>query len=108
MRGRAFVVAVGAITLALAVVARADGVVSASPPDVEAFGDARFFGATNSVSFNRPIVGIAGTRSSRGYWETATDGGVFAFGDARFHGSMGGTHLNEPVVGIAASPTGRG
>jgi hypothetical protein len=44
----------------------------------------------------------------RGYWEVASDGGLFAFGDAGFFGSMGGQHLNQPVVGIAATPDGRG
>ena len=77
-------------------------------PDVESFGDAMFFGSTSSVTFNQPIVGVAGTKSTRGYWEVASDGGVFAFGDAKFFGSMGGTHLNQPVVGIAGTPTGNG
>jgi hypothetical protein len=35
-------------------------------------------------------VGIAATADGGGYWEVASDGGVFAFGDAAFHGSMGG------------------
>jgi hypothetical protein len=37
-----------------------------------------------------------------GYWEVASDGGIFTFGNAGFFGSMGGTHLNAPVVGMAA------
>ena len=44
----------------------------------------------------------------KGYWEVASDGGVFAFGDAAFYGSMGGNHLDEPIVGIAATPDGKG
>jgi lysophospholipase L1-like esterase len=44
----------------------------------------------------------------QGYWEVATDGGVFAFGNAPFEGSMGGTKLSAPVVGIAPTPDGRG
>ncbi|MHB8219450.1 MAG: hypothetical protein ACYDHU_03900 [Acidimicrobiales bacterium] len=43
-----------------------------------------------------------------GYWDVASDGGIFAFGSATFYGSMGGRHLNAPVVGIAAAPTGKG
>ncbi|MHB8220955.1 MAG: right-handed parallel beta-helix repeat-containing protein, partial [Acidimicrobiales bacterium] len=35
-----------------------------------------------------------------GYWEVASDGGVFNFGTAGFYGSMGGKALNAPVVGI--------
>ena len=76
--------------------------------DVRAFGDAQLYGSTNLVAGNHPIVGIARTKSSHGYWEAAVDGGVFGFGDAHFYGSMGGTHLNQPVVGIAATPTGKG
>ncbi|MFC4068178.1 glycoside hydrolase family 19 protein [Actinoplanes subglobosus] len=56
----------------------------------------------------KPPVGIATTKSGRGYWVAAADGGVFSFGDARFHGSMGGKTLNAPVVAIAATATGLG
>jgi hypothetical protein len=48
-----------------------------------------------------PVVGIASTPDGRGYWEVASDGGVFAFGDAQFYGSMGARPLAKPVVGIA-------
>jgi len=44
----------------------------------------------------------------RGYWLTASDGGIFTFGDAQFYGSTGGIHLNQPIVGMAATPDGRG
>jgi hypothetical protein len=57
---------------------------------------------------NQPIVGMAATTSGQGYWNVASDGGLFAFGDAAFFGSMGGRPLNQPVVGMAATPTGRG
>ena len=43
-----------------------------------------------------------------GYWEVASDGGIFSFGDAAFHGSTGGLHLNKPIVGMAATPDGGG
>jgi ribosomal protein L24E len=43
-----------------------------------------------------------------GYWEVASDGGIFAFGGAGFYGSMGGRHLNQPIVGIASTPNGKG
>ncbi len=43
-----------------------------------------------------------------GYWEVASDGGIFSFGSAHFGGSMGGTHLNRPVVGMASTPDGGG
>ena len=51
---------------------------------------------------------MAATPDGRGYWEVASDGGVFSFGDAGFHGSMGGKPLNKPVVGMAATPDGLG
>ena len=51
---------------------------------------------------------MAATRTGRGYWLVASDGGIFSFGDARFHGSTGATPLNQPIVGIAATPTGHG
>jgi hypothetical protein len=57
---------------------------------------------------NRPIVGMAATPDGRGYWNVATDGGIFSFGDAAFYGSTGSLVLNKPVVGMAATPDGRG
>jgi len=51
---------------------------------------------------------MAATPTGGGYWEVASDGGIFSFGNARFYGSMGGTPLNRPVVGMAATPTGGG
>ena len=55
-----------------------------------------------------PVVGMAATPTGRGYWNVATDGGIFAFGDAAFHGSMGGQTLNRPIVGMASTPSGQG
>ena len=43
-----------------------------------------------------------------GYWEVASDGGIFNYGGATFHGSMGGKPLASPVVGIAPTPDGGG
>jgi ribosomal protein L24E len=43
-----------------------------------------------------------------GYWEVASDGGVFTFGDAGYFGSTGGMSLNQPIVGMAPAPDGRG
>ncbi len=57
---------------------------------------------------NQPINGMALTGDGKGYWEVASDGGLFAFGDAGFHGSMGGQPLNRPVVGMATTPDGKG
>ncbi len=57
---------------------------------------------------NRPIVGMAATGDAKGYWNVATDGGIFSFGDASFHGSTGNLRLNRPIVGMAATPDGGG
>jgi ribosomal protein L24E len=55
-----------------------------------------------------PMVGVAATPTGNGYWEVASDGGIFTFGDAGFYGSMGGKPLDKPIVGIATTPNGRG
>ncbi len=57
---------------------------------------------------NKPVVGMAATPDGGGYWEVASDGGIFSFGDAQFYGSTGDIHLNQPIVGMAATPDGRG
>jgi hypothetical protein len=44
----------------------------------------------------------------QGYWETASDGGIFSFGHAGFYGSTGSMALNRPIVGMAATPDGSG
>jgi len=52
--------------------------------------------------------GLPGPPSPRpptpGYWEVASDGGVFAFGSAGFFGSTGALRLARPVVGMASTP----
>jgi hypothetical protein len=55
-----------------------------------------------------PVVGLAVSADAQGYWEVASDGGIFAFGDAGFEGSMSGQHLNARVVGMAATPDAKG
>jgi hypothetical protein len=57
---------------------------------------------------NQPIVGMASTSNGGGYWNVASDGGLFAFGNAGFYGSMGGQPLNRPIVGMASTRDGRG
>jgi hypothetical protein len=39
-----------------------------------------------------------------GYWEVATDGGLFSYGDAGFFGSTGDMTLNKPIVGMTPTP----
>jgi hypothetical protein len=57
---------------------------------------------------NQPIVGMASTANGGGYWNVASDGGLFAFGNAGFYGSMGGHPLNRTIVGMASTRDGRG
>jgi hypothetical protein len=47
-------------------------------------------------------VGISSDYATGGYWEVASDGGIFAFG-APFFGSTGNIFLNQPVNGMAAT-----
>jgi hypothetical protein len=46
--------------------------------------------------------------SAPGYWEVASDGGIFSYGGAQFYGSTGGLHLNAPIIGMASTPDAAG
>ncbi len=81
----------------------ADGGIFSFPQDGRPF-----CGSTGGMALNAPIVGMAMSPGTGGYWEVASDGGIFAYGAAGFYGSMGGTHLNAPIVGMAATPDGGG
>jgi hypothetical protein len=63
---------------------------------------------TVTMHLNAPMVGMAATSDSRGYWTVGADGGIFSFGDAHFYGSMGGKHLNAPMVAMSAGPASGG
>ncbi len=65
-------------------------------------------GVAGAATLNHPVVGVVATPDGKGYWEVASDGGIFALGDAAFEGSMGGQPLDAPVVGMAATPDGNG
>ncbi len=38
-----------------------------------------------------------------GYWQVASDGGIFNYGSAGFYGSAGSLTLNQPIVGMATT-----
>ena len=64
--------------------------------------------AAASATFRPAFVGMASTPSGNGYWEVASDGGVFTLGRAGFYGSMGGKSLHAPIVGMVATTDGGG
>jgi surface antigen len=105
-------VAAGAISLAVLapvpLAPRAGAVPTGAIEGVHNFGDAGFFGTTTGRVLNAPLVGMAPTRTGRGYWLIGRDGGVYTFGDARFFGSTGNLVLRQPIVGMAATPSGHG
>ena len=84
-------------TSVVAVCAMATGLLSALPAS-----------RAMALVVAHPIVGMASTQDGGGYWEVASDGGIFAFGDAGFYGSEGGHHLDDPIVGLASTPDGGG
>jgi hypothetical protein len=73
-----------------------------------AFGDARFYGSTGSLTLNRPIVGMQAAANGNGYWLVGSDGGIFSFGDAPFHGSLGGDPPGSPIASMTTTPDGGG
>jgi hypothetical protein len=75
---------------------------------VTGFGAASGRASLSLPHMTAPLVGVASTPDSKGFWAVASDGGVFAGGTARFAGSLGGVRLNRPVVGISPTPSGRG
>ena len=63
---------------------------------------------TSPATLDATVVAMAADAGGSGYWEAASDGGLFAAGSAAYDGSMGGHPLHAPVVGMAATPTGKG
>ena len=90
------------LTLAAALVARQDW--PAARAELErALADLdKNLGTAANLPLTRPINAMASTPNGKGYWLTASDGGVFAYGTAGFLGSTGGMPLNKPVVGMVA------
>ena len=52
--------------------------------------------AGGTAIYNTPTPGS-------GYWQVASDGGVFNYGNAGFYGSAGSLKLNQPVVGMTTT-----
>ncbi len=52
---------------------------------------------------------LIGVSSGDGYWQVASDGGVFSYGTARFFGSLPGLGVKvDNIIGMARTPTDRG
>jgi hypothetical protein len=64
--------------------------------------------APAAVEYSPFWVGMAPTKSGKGYWLAGRDGSVHSFGDAGFSGSLSGKPLSQPIVGMAADPDGQG
>jgi uncharacterized protein YkwD len=71
-------------------------------------GAATYRGSAAATTVTHPIVDIASTPSSRGYWLVGSNGGIYSYGDAAYYGSTGNRRLTQPVVGMASTRTGRG
>jgi hypothetical protein len=71
------------------------------------FGTARHAG-DRAGQTGSPVVGLAPSRDSHGYWLATADGGVYSFGTALFGGSLAGQRLDEPVVSIDGAAFGPG
>ncbi len=63
--------------------------------------------AADTVSLHAVPFGIQGANGGSGYYEVASDGGIFSYGKASFFGSRS-SHLNRPVVGMATTPDSEG
>jgi hypothetical protein len=96
------------IGLLLAGVAPAGAATDPNANTVLAFGGAAQLGPNPGLNLNAGLIDLAATRSGKGYWAVASDGGVFSYGDAKFYGSTGGMTLVQPVVGMASTRTSRG
>jgi hypothetical protein len=72
------------------------GVTCSAQTQCFAVGGASTTGASQTLIESAPV-------QASGYYEVASDGGLFAYG-APFYGSMGGKPLNKPIVGMAGDP----
>jgi len=55
----------------------------------------------NGLTGTVELVLTVNPRAGPGYWEVASDGGIFTFGGTQFYGSTGSLPLNRPIVGMA-------
>jgi hypothetical protein len=62
------------------------------------------------VALNKPASAVVATKSGKGYWIVAQDGGVFNYGDAGFFKSLPelGITPNAPIVSMTPTATEQG
>jgi len=64
-----------------------------------------------AIGSSQPTAALTTTTCSTrsgGYWQVASDGGVFAFGGAGFYGSAANIKLNSPIVGLVPTSDAKG
>ena len=67
--------------------------------------DSFTFKANDGTADSNTATVTINLQAGQGYWQVASDGGIFTFGNAGFFGSTGGQLLDQPVVGMAPTPT---
>lgn len=73
------------------------------------FGAAASRTTTFTVAMLPTAADVIPTSTGGGYWQVASDGGVFSYGDARFHGSVPGLGVRvDNIMGMARTPTDNG
>ncbi|WP_425433610.1 GDSL-type esterase/lipase family protein [Kineococcus rhizosphaerae] len=66
-------------------------------------------GRSLTVAMLPTAADVIATPSGKGYWQVASDGGVFTYGDAQFYGSVPGIPLHlTNIMGMARTPSGKG
>ena len=85
-----------------------DGTVSGLPTLPGVYSETFSVTDANDLSSRGTVTIIIGPISGPGYWEVASDGGIFTYGAAQFRGSTGSLDLNAPIVGMAATPDDHG
>ena len=55
-----------------------------------------------------PVVSMAATVDSAGYWLLTQNGEVFSFGDAQYHGGLGANSVNQQAVALVTTSNSTG
>ncbi len=85
-----------------------DGTISGTPTISGEYSVTFTVTDANLLTGDAALVIAVEPIAAPGYWEVASDGGIFSYGGAQFYGSTGSLHLNAPIVGMAATPDDAG